>query len=100
MRTTDPEVDIIPYVELGEDEQMQLQSSGDTKVFGEQSYISGDMEVTQEKFQQHEEIRGQDVDTQEPVVLHLSVKAMDEIQKYVAGTHEDVEIETQEEVVT
>ena len=54
MRTTDPEVDIIPHVELGEDEQMQLQSSGDTKVFGEQSYISGDMEVTQEKFQQHE----------------------------------------------
>ena len=34
-RTTDPKVDIIPNVELGEDEQMQSQSLGDTEVFGE-----------------------------------------------------------------
>ena len=43
---------------------------------------------------------GWDVDTKELVVLHLSVKAMDEIQKVVVGTQEDVEIETQEEVTT
>ena len=33
-RKTDPKVDIIPDVELGEDERMQSQSSGDTEVFG------------------------------------------------------------------
>ena len=34
-RTTDHEVDLILDLELGEDEQMQPQSSGDTEVFGE-----------------------------------------------------------------
>ena len=42
------------------------------------------MEVTQEKFQHHEEMGGQDADTQEPVVLHLPVKATAEIQIAIA----------------
>ena len=42
---------------------MQSHSSGDTEVFEEQSYLLGDMEVTQEKFQQHEEMGGEDADT-------------------------------------
>ena len=50
------------------------------------------MEVTQDQFQQHEEIRGHDADTQEPIVLHLFVKAMEEIQKSVAGIQAYVEI--------
>ena len=53
-------MDIIPDVELGEDEQMQSQSSGDTEVFGEQFHILVYMEVIKEKFQQHEEMGGQD----------------------------------------
>ena len=43
---------------------------------------------------------GQDADTQEPVVLHLPIKATAEIQVVVARTQVDVEIEIQEEVVT
>ena len=43
---------------------------------------------------------GQDADTQEPTVLHLTVKATTEIQVVVAGAQEDVEIEIQEEFVT
>ena len=58
------------------------------------------MEVTQEQFLQHEEMGGQDADTQEPVVLHPPVKATDEIQVAVAETRADVEIEFWEEVVT
>ena len=91
-------MDVIPDVELEEDEQMQSQSSGDTEVFGEQSYILRDMEVTQEKFQQHEEMGGQYADTQEPLVLHLLVEATTKIQVVVAETH--VEIKMHEEVVT
>ena len=34
-RTTDPEVELILDMELGEDEQMQSQSSGDTEIFRE-----------------------------------------------------------------
>ena len=93
-------MELIPDVELGEDEQMQSQSSGDIEVFGEYSYLSGDMEVTQEQFQQNEEMGGQDVDTQEPVVMHPPVKATTEIQVVVAETQAYVEIEVQEEVVT
>ena len=37
--TTELEVDIIPDLELGEDEQMQSQPSGDTKVFGDQFHL-------------------------------------------------------------
>ena len=58
------------------------------------------MEVTQDQFQQHEEMGGQDADTQEPIVLHLLVKATAEIQVAVDETQADVEIEIQEEVVT
>ena len=42
-------MDIIPDVELGEDEQIQSQSLGDIEVFGEQFHLLGDMEVIQEK---------------------------------------------------
>ena len=66
-------------MELGEDEQMQSQSLRGIEIFGEQSYLSGYMEANQEQFQQHEEMGGQDADTQEPVVLHLPVKATAEI---------------------
>ena len=86
MITIDLQVDIIPNVELGEDEKMQSQSSRDTKVFGEQFHLSRDAEVTQEKFQQHEEMGGQYTDTQEPVALHPPVKAK-------GKTQVDVEIE-------
>ena len=51
-------MDIIPDVKLGEDEQMQSQSLGDAEVFGEQFHLSIDTKVTQEKFQQHEEMGG------------------------------------------
>ena len=70
-----PEVDIIPDLDLGEDEQMQSQSSTDTEILEEQLHIVEDMEVTQEQPQQHEEIEGQGSDTHEPVALHLPVKA-------------------------
>ena len=55
------------------------------------------MGVTQEHFQQHGEIGGQEVDTQELVVLHLPIKSTAKIQVAVADAH--VEIEMQEEVV-
>ena len=48
------EVDIIPNLDLGEDEQMQSQSSGDTEILEEQIHIAEYMEVTQEQPQQHE----------------------------------------------
>ena len=88
-----PKVHIICNLDLGEDEQMQSQSSGDTKILKEQLHIAEDMDVTQEQPQQHEEIEGQGSDTQEPVSLHVPIKA-------VAENQADVEIEIQEEVVT
>ena len=88
-----PEVDIIPGLDLGEDEKIQSQSSGETEILEEQIHIAEDMEVTQEQPQQHEEIEGQGSDTQEPVALHLPIKV-------VAENQVDVEIEIQEEVVT
>ena len=42
---TDLEMDIIPNVELGEDEQMQSQPSRDTETFGEHSHLSGDTKI-------------------------------------------------------
>ena len=93
-------MELILDVELGEDEQMQSQSSRGIEIFGEQSYLSGYMEANQEQFQQHEEMGGQDADTQQPVVLQPPVKSMAEIQVVVAGTQADVEIEIHEEFVT
>ena len=43
----DPGMDIIPDLDLGEDEQMQSQSSRDTEILEEQLHIAADMEVTQ-----------------------------------------------------
>ena len=53
-----PEMDIIPDLDLREDEQMQSQSSRDTGILEEELHIVEGMEVTQEKPQQHEEIEG------------------------------------------
>ena len=50
-------MDIIPDLDLGEDEQMQSQSLGDTEILEEQLYIAEDMEATLQP-QQHEEIEG------------------------------------------
>ena len=47
---TDLEVDIIPDVELGEDEQMQSQRSGDTEAFGDQSHLSGDTKILEDQY--------------------------------------------------
>ena len=88
-----PEMDIIHDLDLGEDEQMQSQSSGDTEILIEQLHIVDDMEVTQEQPQHHEEIEGQGSDTQEPVALHLLIKA-------TADNQADGEIKIQEEVAT
>ena len=41
-----PKVDIIPYLDLGEDEQMQSQSSGDIEIIEEQLHIEKDMKET------------------------------------------------------
>ena len=52
-----PEMDIIPDLDLGEDEQMKSQSSGDTEILEEQLHIAEDMEATRQP-EQHEEIEG------------------------------------------
>ena len=58
-----PEMDIILDLDLGEDEQMQSQPSGDTEIIEEQIHVVEEMEVTQEQPQQNEEIEGQGSDT-------------------------------------
>ena len=52
-----PGMDIILDLDLGEDEQMQSQSSGDTKILEEQIHIAKYMEATLQS-QQHEGIEG------------------------------------------
>ena len=66
-------MDIIPNMDLGEDEKLQLQSLGDTKILEEQLHIVEDMEANLQP-QQHEEIEGKGSITQEPVALHPSLK--------------------------
>ena len=39
-------MDIIPDLDLGEDEQMQSQSLGDTEILEEQLHIEKDMKAT------------------------------------------------------
>ena len=85
-------MDIIPDLDLGEDEQMQSQSSGDTEILKEQLHIAKDMEATLQP-QQHEEIEGRGSVTQELVALHLPVKSS-------ADNQADGEIKIQEEVAT
>ena len=41
-----PGMDIIPDLDLGEDEQMQSLSSGDTEILEEQLHIAKDMKAT------------------------------------------------------
>ena len=77
-------MDIIPDLDLGEDEQMQSQSSGDTEILEEHLHVAEDMEATIQP-QQHEEIEGQGSITQELVALHPPVKA-------AADNQEDGEI--------
>ena len=85
-------MDIIPDLDLGEDEQMQSQSSGDTEILEEQLHIEKYMEVTLQ-YQQHEEIAGHGSVTQEPMALHPPIKA-------AADNQADGEIKIQEEVAT
>ena len=86
-----PEMDIILDLDLGEDEQMQSQSSGDTKILEEQLHTVEDMEETLQP-QQHEEIEGHGFVTQEPAALHPTIEV-------VADNQGDKEIKIQEEVV-
>ena len=90
-RTTDPEVELIPDVEMGEDEQMQSQLSRDTEVFGEQYYISRDVEIeTQEE-----------VVTQEPTSSQLNAEAAKkEFQEKDVVTQEPTSSESMVEVPT
>ena len=74
-----PEMDIIPDLDLGEDEQMQSQSSGKAEILEEQLHIAKDMKATLQS-QQHEEREGQGSVTQEPVALHPPVKAAADIR--------------------
>ena len=87
-----PGMDIIPNLDLGEDEQMQSQSLGYTEILEEQLHIAVDMEATLQP-QKHEEIEGHGSVTQEPAALHPPVEA-------VAENQADGEIKIQEEVVT
>ena len=48
-----PKMDIIPDLDLGEDEQMQSQSLGEIEILEEQLHIAEDMEATLQP-QQHE----------------------------------------------
>ena len=82
---------IIPDLDLGEDEQMQSQSSGDTEILEEQLHIEKDMTSTLQSHQ-HEEGEGQGSVTQEPAALHPTIKA-------TADNQADKEIKIQEEVV-
>ena len=50
-------IDIILHLDLGEDEQMQSQSSGDIEMLEEQLHIEKDMKETLQS-QQHEEREG------------------------------------------
>ena len=87
-----PGMDVIPNLDLGEDEQMQSQSLGDTEILEEQLHIEKYMKETLQS-QQHEEIEGKGSITQEPTALHHIIKA-------AADNQEDKEIKIQEEVVT
>ena len=85
-----PGMDIIPDLDLREDEQMQSQSLGDTKILKEHIHIEKDMKETLHS-QQHEQREGQGFVTQELVALHPTVKA-------AADNQVDKEIKIQEEV--
>ena len=66
---TNPELDVIPDLDLGEDEQAQSQSSGDTEILEYQLHIEEDIQS-----QQHEEKEEQGSVTQEPTALHSLVE--------------------------
>ena len=57
-----PEVDVSPYMDWGEDEQVQTQPSGDIEILEEQLHTKEDIQS-----QQHEEREEQGSVTQEPV---------------------------------
>ena len=82
-----PEVDVILDMDLGEDEQAQSQSSGDTEILEEQLHIEEDIQS-----QQHEEKEEQGVVTQEPAALQSPAK-------FAADNQVDKKIQIQEEVV-
>ena len=82
-----PELDIIPDLNLGEYEQMQSQSSGDIEILEEQLHIEGGIQS-----QQHEEKEGQGSVTQELAALHSPFEV-------TANNQVDKKIKIQEEVV-
>ena len=46
-----PGMDVIPNLDLGEDEQMKSQSSGDTEILKEHIHIAKDMKETLQSHQ-------------------------------------------------
>ena len=83
-------MDIILDLDLGEDEQMQSQSSGDTEILEEHLHIEKYMKATLQS-QQHEEGECQGSVTQELAALHPPVEV-------AADNWVDKEIEIQEKV--
>ena len=75
----EPKFEMIPDLELGEDEQFQYQPSRGMKVLMDNFYI-GDIEVTKEQPQQLEEVGRQDVVTQEPTPLKTLVEAATQME--------------------
>ena len=63
------EVDVIPDMDLGEDEQVQSQPSGYTEILEEQLHTKEDIQ-----FQQYEEKEEQGSVTQEPTASHSLAK--------------------------
>ena len=69
------ESEMIPDLELGEDEKMQSHPSSGTEVFLDHS-DAVDIEFTQEKPQQLEEVGRQGVVTQEPTTSKLLLRLL------------------------
>ena len=68
-------MDIIPDLDLGEDEQMQSQSSKETEILEEWLDIEKYITTTLQS-QQHEEGEGKGSVTQEPAALHTCVEVV------------------------
>ena len=82
-----PKVDVIPDMDWGEDEKVQSQPLGDTKILEEQLHTEEDIQS-----QQHEEKEEQCSVTQEPV-------ASQPLAEIAADDQVENEIKIQEEVV-
>ena len=76
----EPEFEMIPNIELGEYEKMQSHPSSGTEVFLDHSNAV-DIEFTQEKPQQLEEVGRQGVVTQEPTPSKTLVEAATQVEE-------------------